>query len=178
MNVRYLFLTVFLTICFSATAQKNDFQQEVINYLTTNGTVKQYESVFDDMFVVIKQQFSGANIPETEWANLKNSKSKDVDMAIRMFASAYRKHFTQDQIIAMNNFFGTPAGVQMRINPEALNADQRKEVKAFYDSEAGQNLNSVSGELTTDVSQISEYWSRDLFNEKMNALIAKGYSPQ
>ncbi len=178
MNVRYLFLTVFLTICFSATAQKNDFQQEVINYLTTNGTVKQYEGVFDDMFVVIKQQFAGANIPDSEWNTLQASKSKDVDKAIRMFASAYRKHFDQGQIMEMNKFFGTPAGVQMRMNPEGLNADQRKEVKAFYDSEAGQNLNAVSAELTTDVSQISEYWSRDLFSEKMNALIAKGYSPQ
>lgn len=177
MKIRFYFLTLFLTICFSVNAQ-NGFQQEVISYLTTNGTVTQYNGVYDDMLGVLKQQFAKANVPQTEWDALKGDKSKAVDQVIRMFASAYRKHFTQDDISKMNAFFSTDAGVQMRLDPDGLNKEQRLQVGEFYNSEVAKKLDSVKVDLTTDVSQISEYWSRDLFNATMNSLIAKGYSPQ
>lgn len=177
MKIRFYFLTLFLTICFSVNAQ-NGFQQEVISYLTTNGTVSEYDGVYDDMIGVLKQQFANANVPQTEWDALKNNKSKSVDQVIRMFASAYRKHFTQDDITLLNDFFSSDAGVQMRLDPDGLNKEQRLAVGEFYKSPVATKLDGVKVELTTDISQISEYWSRDLFNASMNNLIAKGYSPQ
>ncbi len=177
MKIRLFFLTIICAFCFQANAQ-NEFQQEVISYLTVNGTVKQYNTVYDDMIGVLKQQFSNAGVPQEEWDALSNDKSKAVGQLVRMMSSAYRKHFTQDDISQMAKFFGSPAGVQMRINPDDLNADQRQVVGKFYSGAVSQKIDKVKVDLTTDVSQISEFWSRDLFNGAINNLAAKGYSPQ
>ena len=177
MKIRLFFLTIICAVCFQANAQ-NEFQQEVISYLTVNGTVKQYTTVYDDMIDVLKSQFSGANVPQAEWDALRNDKPQAVSQLVRMMSSAYRKHFSQDDIAQMSKFFGSPAGVQMRINPDDLDTDQRQVVGKFYSSSVARKIDEVKIDLTTDVSQISEFWSRDLFNSTMNGLIAKGYSPQ
>jgi hypothetical protein len=93
-------------------------------------------------------------------------------------SSAYCNHFTQDDISEMATFFGSLAGVQMRINPDELDADQRQVIGEFYPGAVSQKMNEVKVELTSDRSQISEFWSRDLFNDAINNLIAKGYNPQ
>lgn len=177
MKIRLLFLTLFCAFCFQVQAQ-NEFQQEVINYLTVNGTVKQYNTVYDDMLEVMKQQFSNTVIPQTEWDDIKKDKSKAVGQLVRMMSSAYRKHFNENDIKAMSAFFGSDAGVQMRLNPDALNKEQRMVVGKFYASPVAQKLDSVKVALTADVSQISEYWSRDLFTSTMQNLVAKGYMPK
>ena len=177
MKIRIFFLTIICAVCFQASAQ-NEFQQEVISYLTVNGTVKQYNTVYDDMIDVLKKQFANANVPQTEWDALREDKPKAVGQLVRMMSSAYRNHFSQNDITEMTKFFGSPAGVQMRINPDDLDADQRQVVGKFYSSAVSNKINEVKVELTTDVSQVSEFWSRDLFNGAMNNLIAKGYNPQ
>ncbi len=177
MKLRFLFLTLFCAICFSTTAQ-NKFQQEVITYLTVNGTVKQYNTVYDDMINVLKQQFANAKVPQSEWDALGKDKAKSVDQVTRMFASAYRKYFSAEEVSQMSKFYGSEAGVQMRLNPDELTKEQRLVVGEFYNSDVSKKINEVKVELTTDVSQISEFWSRDLFSAAMNSLTAKGYSPK
>jgi hypothetical protein len=177
MKIRFYFLTLFLTICFSSNAQ-NGFQEAVISYLSNNGTVAEYNGVYDAMLDVLKKQFSNANVPESDWDAFKADKPEAVNQVVRMFSSAYRKYFAQDDISKLNAFFSTEAGRQMRLDPDGLNKEQRLEVGAFYNSPVAKKLDSVKGELTRDISQISEYWSRDLFNATMNSLTAKGYSPQ
>lgn len=177
MKLRFVFLTLLCVICFSVTAQ-NKFQQEVITYLTVNGTVKQYNTVYDDMINVLKQQFANAKVPQSEWDALGKDKSKSVNQVIRMFASAYRKYFSEEEISQMSDFYGSEAGVQMRLGPDSLNKEQRLVVGEFYTSDLYKKVDSVKVELTADVSQVSEFWSRDLFNAAMNNLTANGYSPK
>ncbi|MFT7072301.1 hypothetical protein [Patiriisocius sp. Uisw_017] len=66
----------------------------------------------------------------------------------------------------------------MRLGLDSLNKEQRLVVGEFYTSDLYKKVDGVKLELTTDVSQISEFWSRDLFNAAMNSLTAKGYSPK
>ena len=94
MKIRTLFLTLFLSICYSGFSQDITFQQKIIKYLKLNGTEQQYNNAYDEMFVMLNQQFSNASVPEAEWSSLKINKEEDIAKVLGMLASAYRKHFT------------------------------------------------------------------------------------
>lgn len=178
MKIRTLFLTLFLSICYSGFSQDITFQQKIIKYLKLNGTEQQYNNAYDEMFVMLNQQFSNASVPEAEWSSLKTNKEEDIAKVLGMLASAYRKHFTENEIEEMNTFYSSYVGSKLAKREEKITAEDNKEVVYFFQSDVGRKITEKQEVLSKDIVEISEFWSRDLFMEKMNALTAKGYQPQ
>ena len=176
MKVRYFILTLFLTFNFTLSAQGDTRQTDILNYLTINGTHEQYGDAYEQMFEVIKQQFAGAEVPSSVWVELKQTKSDEVQKIVVLLSSAYRKHFSGDDITAMLTFYKTDAGKQMMANMGGMSQEQNKELTAYLMSDVGKKLDAVRPELVQDISQISEYWSRDLFMDTRKKLIEKGYA--
>lgn len=178
MKMRIFFLTVFSLICFSGISQTDKFQEEIVSYLNSNGTSDQYSIAYEEMFQVIRQQFQTANVPESYWSVLKEDKKDDLEEIIRNLTFAYRTHFTAEDISKMAAFYQSDAGKQLIDDTVKPNQESIDAVNAFYASELGLKIKSKSDVLSADISQISEYWSRDLFAKKMGQLIKAGYVPQ
>ena len=176
MKIRFLILTLFFPICFSITAQEDPYQEDIITYLNNNGTRDQYSGAYDSMFEVLKQQFSVSNVPDNVWKDLQKDKDKSLDEIVKFLTFAYRNHFTRGEINQLNTFYQTPAAKQMTIDPSALSETEQAEITAFYSSALGKKIEEKRNDLTKDIVEISEHWSRDLFAEKMSKLVKLGYS--
>ncbi|MDC8004475.1 DUF2059 domain-containing protein [Aureisphaera galaxeae] len=167
-----------MTICFSLQAQVDDYQQDIINYLSINGTYEQYSAAYDDMFTVLKKQFETANVPESKWKELKEDKNKSLEEVVRFLSFAYRKHFTQDEIKKMYEVYNSKAAQEMLAKQGTLTRNEDKEVDAFFESDLGKKIVAKRSELSEDIGEISGHWSRDLFAAKMSNLVKSGYIPQ
>ena len=131
--MRSIFLTLFSLICFSVVAQVDDFQQDIINYLNINGTYQQYTDAYVGTFNALKRNFKKANVPEKVWEELKTDKEKSMKELISFLSFAYRKHFTENDIVLMTAFYKTEAAQTMLVNPKTLTEAQNEEIKVFLD---------------------------------------------
>ena len=174
MKIRLVFLTLFCSIYFPLSAQVDAFQENIIEYLNSNGTEKEYSDAFEDMFDVIKKQF--LNVPDEVWIELKVRKEESVQDAIKFVAFAYRKHFTESDIVKMTNFYKTESAKKLVSGSTDLTNEDQENINAFFQSDIGKNIASKRVALSADVEEISNTWSRELFAEKMSALVKKGYS--
>ncbi len=178
MKIKSLFLTVFSLFCFSMMAQELSRQESIVKYLTINGTHAQYKSAYDQMFDVLEQQFKGANVPVEVWTEVKTKKPMAINQVVGMLASAYRENFSKEDINNLINFYSTGTGQQVLQDPTQLNKEQNQELANFHSSVTGQKMFEVRPKLEKDISQVSEYWSRDLYKSTLDALAAKGYQAQ
>ncbi len=176
--MRSFFLTLFLTICFSVTAQVDEYQQDIVNYLSINGTYDQYSVAYDDMFEVLKKQFQTANVPDSKWEEMKKDKNESLKEVVNFLSFAYRKHFTQEEINKMYKVYNSKAAQEMMSSQGTLTRNGNAEIDAFFDSDLGKKIAMKRNELSQDIGEISGHWSRDLFAAKMSDLIKSGYSPK
>jgi hypothetical protein len=174
MKIRLLFLTFFCSICFSLSAQVDAFQENIIAYLNINGTENQYGDAYDEMFNVLKQQF--LDVPDKEWNELKVGKNESVQDVIKFLAFAYRKHFTENDIVEMTNFYKTEPAQKLVAGSNDLTNEENDKITEFFQSDVGKKIASKREELSADITEISSTWSRELFAEKMSTLVKKGYS--
>jgi len=176
--MRSFFLTLFSFVCFSVVGQVDAFQQDIINYLKINGTQQQYSGAYDEMFDVLKRNFASANVPEKVWEELKTDKKESLEEVTNFLTFAYRKHFTQEEINAMMNFYSTSAAQKMVQQTGDLTEQDHQKIAAYYESDVAKKLDSKKAELAEDIAEISSHWSRDLFAAKMSELIKRGYAPR
>ncbi len=176
--MRLFFLTIFSVFCFSVEAQVDSFQQDIINYLNINGTEQQYSAAYDKMFDVLLPQFETANVPESFVKELKKDKAESLEEIIKFLTFAYRKHFTQEDIQKMTEFYKTKAAQKMVHKTGELTEADNAEISKFYGSDLGKKIESKKTALSEDIAEISGHWSRDLFSEKMSALVKNGYVPK
>ena len=174
MKIRLLFLTLFCSICFPLSAQIDAFQENIIEYLKNNGTENQYGDSYDEMFEILKEQF--LDVPDKEWSELRVGKDESVQDVIKFLAFAYRKHFTESDIIAMTNFYKTETAKKLVAGSNALTNEENDKITEFFQSDIGKKIESKQEALSVDIGEISATWSRELFAEKMSALVKKGYS--
>jgi hypothetical protein len=175
--MRYSLLTLFFTFCFSLSAQVDAFQQEIIELLNCNGTQEEYSQAYEDVFVKLKRNFETANVPITFWDELKKDKANSVKEVTRFLTFAYRNHFSRDDIATMTRFYETEVAQKM-LKSVALTEEENKKVLEFQKSKVGQKEKAKQAALTKDITEIAGHWSRDLFSEKMSALIKAGYFPR
>ncbi|MEL6811763.1 MAG: DUF2059 domain-containing protein [Bacteroidota bacterium] len=176
--MRSFFLTLFSLICFSVVGQVDAFQQDIVDYLNINGTQQQYSGAYDEMFDVLKRNFASANVPESVWDELKTDKRESLKEVTNFLTFAYRKHFTQEEIKAMTNFYSTSAAQKMVNQTGDLTEQDHQKIAAYYQSDVAKKLDTKKSELAEDIAEISGHWSRDLFAAKMSELVKKGYAPQ
>jgi len=178
MKVRSFFLTVFLTICFSTVAQGDDFQDKIIECLQLNGTKAIYEQEYDNTLLLLYKQFESANAPGSFWVELQSDRDKKVDDLIPDLAFAYRKHFSKGNINKMIEFFKSEAAQIWLDSPSKLTVEQQKKVDTFLLSDTGKKMTSKEIALKKDMDEIASHWKRELFAEKMSALVKNGYYPE
>ncbi|MBX2827476.1 MAG: DUF2059 domain-containing protein [Flavobacteriaceae bacterium] len=167
-----------MTICFSLQAQVDDYQQDIINYLSINGTYEQYSVAYDEMFTVLQKQFETANVPDAKWLELQKDKNESLKEVVKFLSFAYRKHFTQEEINTMYKVYNSETAQKMLSEQGTLSRTGNAEIEAFFNSDLGKKIEAKRPELTEDISQISAHWSRDLFKAKMSNLVKSGYIPQ
>ncbi|QNJ98241.1 DUF2059 domain-containing protein [Constantimarinum furrinae] len=178
MKIGYLFLTLFLAICFSTSAQSDAFEAGIINYLDNSGIRAQYDQAYEEMFLVLAKNFRNTEIMEEDWTTIREDKDKTIDQAMVLLTSAYKKHFSKEDIAAMTDFYGSEAAKQQRQDPTALTVAQQEEINGFYDGKVGQKIENAKTVLASDLTRISEQWARELFGSKMTQLVKMGYRNQ
>jgi hypothetical protein len=176
--MRSLFLTLFISLHFLVSAQVESYQSEIISYLKINGTMQQYSDSYDSMFMVLKEKIASPDTPDELWVQLKKGKEKSIQNLISAMALAYRIHFTKAEIIEMTKFYKTSAAQKMISENSNFTEEDVTIINEYLESDIAIKVNSVRDKLSKDVSNVSEEWSRNLFNEKTNELEKAGFIKQ
>ncbi len=167
-------IVCFLAIGTVSFAQADQYSKDVKTCIKSNGTITYYEGVIDQMFSMLEEQFASQNVPDSVWTELKMVKSSSMDELSQMIVSAYRAHFTHEDVKNMNALYKTKAGKNM-FKPEALSEGDKIVLKEFYQSDTGQKIVSSQDSMNASMSDISVMWSGDLYKNMIAKLSAKGF---
>jgi len=152
------------------------YSDEVKTCLIGNGTRAYYSNVVDQMFKMLEKQYASQNVPTTVWDELKGVKSETLDELSQMVVSAYRGHFTLQDVKNMNALYASEAGKRMFTQPNTLTEANKVEVNTFYQTETGQKIISSQESVNKIMTQVSEMWSSDLYQSVVGKLSEKGYN--
>ncbi|MGB2685158.1 MAG: DUF2059 domain-containing protein [Olleya sp.] len=167
-------LVCFLAIGTVSIAQNDQYSKDVKTCIQSNGTITYYEGVIDQMFTMLEEQFKSQDVPAAVWKDLKKVKPDAMDDLAVMIVSAYKAHFTHDDVKNMNALYKTKAGKNM-FKPEALTEGDKIILKEFYQSDTGQKIVSSQDSMNASMSDISVMWSGDLYKSMIAKLSEKGY---
>ncbi|SEM17603.1 hypothetical protein SAMN04487910_4326 [Aquimarina amphilecti] len=166
-------LTLFLTV--TANFAQRSYHEDAMRYFSLNGTEQQYNVAIDQMFTLLKQQYSAQDIPDSIWNELKGDKKEPLTNIKSLLVSAYRSNFSHKDIKELIVFYESETGKQMVKDRTQLSDTQKVELSNFFNSEVGQKVQNQGDSLRTMVAEVSELWSRDLYNETIQKLKTKGY---
>ena len=176
---KYILPFLFLIVANFSFAQSetviDPYSESVKQCLINNGTRDYYSNVVDEMFAMLQKQYADKNVPESLWTELKGIKTETLDELSQMVVSAYRGHYTQDDLNKMNQMFTTETGKKMFTNPGSLTEAEKFKVNDFYNSEVGQKIIGSQESMNKIMSQVSEMWSSDLYQSVVSKLEEKGY---
>lgn len=165
-KISILFLVVSMTSC----AQEATFQEDVMTYIQSNGTAKQYNYAYDELLKMLSNQFPKTELNAKGWDYMNANKDKYVTDMVALLAPVYEKNFTHDEIKKMNDFYKTEAGKQLVVDGSKLTESQKKEVNEFYASPIGKKIMEKQPVLAAEISKVSEGWSRDLYETALSML--------
>jgi len=169
-SIRLFFYLFFLSNSFWVSSQETDFSSEVETYLESNGTLKQYESAYDQLLVMLAKQYPKSESTANGWNYLENNKNKAIVDIKKGIALIYQKNFEQAEIKKMTAFYQSAAGKQLTTDRSQMTAAQKEELNAFYNSELGKKIIAKQDVLSKAVSEVSENWSRDLYETALSLL--------
>jgi len=172
---------ILLLVCittFGIQAQEATYQQDVIKYLEMNGTTEQYSGAIDQLFELLKRQYASQNIDSATWIALRDEAQSETGKIKALLVSAYRGTYEHEDIKNLIAFYETPTGKQLLTDQTALDDNQQNMAAAFYNTDTGQKVISKRQEISRSVSEVSEFWSRDLYRKMVDKLAEKGYTKQ
>ncbi|WP_158974173.1 DUF2059 domain-containing protein [Cellulophaga sp. L1A9] len=161
---------IFLLITLSSCGQEATFQEDVLTYIKSNGTAKQYNYAYDELLKMLGNQFPKTEENATGWDYLEANKEKHVNEILMQLAPVYEKNFTHEEIKKMNLFYTSDAGKQLVADGAKLTEAQKKEVNDFYGTETGKTIMEKQPILATEIAKVSEGWSRDLYETALSML--------
>ena len=164
---------VLTTVAF---AQEDNYVEDVKKCIKSNGTYDYYENVVDQMFTMLEKQYASHNVPATTWEELKTLKEASLEELSQMIVSAYRGHFTHEDVKNMNALYTTKAGQNMFKSDSELTEGDKAALTEFYRSETGQKITGSQDSMTASMSQISEMWSSNLYKVVVEKLSKKGFN--
>lgn len=156
-------------------SQVDDYSEDVKKCIKSNGTLSYYEGVIDQMFVMLEKQFANQNVPKTTWEEVKTIKVDAMKELAQMMVSAYRGHFSHEDVKNMNSLYNSKAGKNM-FKPEQLTEGDKVVLSEFYKSDTGQKVLGSQESITESMSKISEMWSGDLYKSVIDKLSEKGFN--
>ncbi|WP_405207816.1 DUF2059 domain-containing protein [Aquimarina sp. LLG6339-5] len=166
-------LTLFLTV--TANFAQRSYHEDTMRYFSLNGTEQQYDQAIDQMFTLLKQQYSSQNVPDSIWNELMGDKTEPLRNIKSLLVSAYRSNFSHEDIKELIVFYESKTGQQMVKDRTQLSDSQKVALSDFFSSEVGQKVQNQGDSLRTMVAEVSELWSRDLYTETIKKLKTKGY---
>ena len=177
-NILIFFLALIVTTI--SFAQDNvvvdEYSEDVKLCLKNNGTYNYYDGVVESMFTHLKQQFESHKVPADVWTELEAIKPDTLDELGQMVVSAYRGHFTHQDVKNMNALYKTTAGKKMINTETALTEGDKVALNEFYKSETGQKIVGSQDSMNASMMQITEMWSADLYKSVLAKLSEKGYN--
>jgi len=87
---------------------------------------------------------------------------------------AYRQYLNRDEVADLSVFYASNTG-QKYVMDKELNAQEKKELKRFLNSDVGQILSQKGDSIALALDQIKKDWTASLFKKKMRQLIKGGY---
>lgn len=168
-------LLLFLTFSATSFAQVDDYSEDVKKCITSNGTMSYYENVMDQMYDMLKVQFTDANVPDAIWTEVRKGKKGAMNELAQMIVSAYRGHFTHQDVKNMNTLYASKAGKNMFKN-NALSEGDKIVLNKFYETETGKKIIGSQDSITEAMSKISEIWSSGVYRGVISQLSEKGYN--
>ena len=154
----------------------DEYSEDVKLCLKNNGTYNYYDGVVDSMFTHLKEQFASQKVPVEVWTELEAIKPDTLDELGQMVVSAYRGHFTHQDVKNMNALYKTTAGKKMINSQTALTEGDKVVLNEFYKTETGQKIVGSQDSMNASMMQITEMWSGDLYKSVLAKLSDKGYN--
>ena len=178
------FIQILLVIFFSLTSvaqEKLELPTDAFGVITmecikSSGIHQQYEGAVEQLFVMLKQQFSSKNVPISVWSDLEKVKPVALQNVKIQMVQAYRSFFNKEDMNQMLSFYQSVEGKKMLADMNDLNEDDRKVIGDFFNTTTGQKMMISQDGLAKMISDISEKWSSQLYQSQMNALASKGFS--
>lgn len=170
-------LTLLLLLAFSATsfAQVDAYSEDVKKCVKSNGTMAYYDDVMEQMYDMLKVQFTDAKVPEAVWAEIRKGKTEAMNELAQMMVSAYKAHFNHKDVKNMNRLYASKAGKNM-FKKEALSEGDKTLLTEFYKSDTGRKITGSQKSMNVSMSKISEMWSSDVYRGVIAILSEKGYN--
>ena len=169
-------LVIALIVTTATFAQVDAYSEDVKKCIKSNGTYEYYENVVDQMFSMLEQQYASQNVPAAVWSELKGLKAESLDELSQMVVSAYRGHFTHQDVKNMNALYATKAGQNMFKKAENLTEGDKVALTEFYRSDTGQKITGSQDSMNDSMSKISEMWSSGFYRTIIEKLSEKGYN--
>jgi len=127
------------------------------------------------MFTMLQKQFVDQNVPEILWTELKGEKSNAMDELSTMIVSAYKAHFTHEDVKNMNNLYASKAGKAMFKSGELSEGDKII-LEKFYKSDTGRKITGSQDSMNEAMGEIAELWSGQLYKRIIDKLSDKGFN--
>lgn len=169
-------LTIFLGIYFSATAQVDDYQQDIIGLLNCNGTIQKYDFEYEKTLVSLRLRVAAENTPQSFWKKFSEGKDESIKELISIVAFAYRKNYTHTEIIELLNYYNTSAAQKLLDNKKDFTEEELVVIEEFKNSEIAEIVDVKKEVLAVDVNAIFYDWNKELFAKGMSALSKAGYT--
>ena len=166
---------LFLSVSLTSFAQVDAYSEDVKKCVKSNGTMSYYNDVMDQMYQMLKVQFTDENVPDAIWAEIKEGKPAAMDELAQMIVSAYKGLFTHQDVKNMNALYASKAGKNMFKN-DALTEGDKVVLNDFYKTETGQKIVGSQDEMNGAMSKIAELWSSQTYRGVIAQLSEKGYN--
>ncbi|MBU2939647.1 DUF2059 domain-containing protein [Lacinutrix sp. C3R15] len=169
-------LVLALIVSVTTFAQVDAYSEDVKQCIKSNGTYAYYENVVDQMFTMLQEQYASQNVPESVWVELKGLKTESLEELSQMVVSAYRGHFTHEDVKNMNALYATKAGQNMFKDASELTEGDKVALTEFYRSDTGQKITGSQDSMNDAMSKISEMWSSGFYRDIVDKLSEKGFN--
>ena len=164
---------ILMLICFvpgALLAQTDDFHNEIMDMMILKGDEVAASLSYHDVFPKLQRNFVNKNIDSEVWQELRLDERQQVLEYINQGAMAYRQYLNRDEVADLSVFYASNTG-QKYVMDKELNAQEKKELKRFLNSEVGQILSQKGDSIALALDQIKKDWTASLFKKKMRQLI-------
>ena len=159
-----------------AFAQEDTYVEDVKKCIKSNGTCAYYENVVDQMFTMLEKQYASQEVPVSVWDELKTLKESSLEDLGQIIVSAYRTHFTHQDVKNMNRLYATQAGQKMFKSENELTGGDKEVLTEFYRSDTGQKITGSQDSMNVAMSEISKMWSSNFYKTVVEKLSEKGFN--
>ena len=175
-KISAFFLTIFLGLYFSLSAQVDDYHNDIISLLNCNGAVQEYDYEFEKTLVSLRIRVAADDTPQSFWDTFREGKKESIDELFSIMAFAYRKNYSHNEIKELLDFYSTTAAQKLVKNKDDFTQEELKVIEDFNASKIAGTVLEKKETLAVDVKDISYDWSKELFSKGISAIVKAGYT--